>query len=66
MKTIDEENKLLEKIIFKKYILKSQLGKGTFSKIFLGQNITNNKSYAFKCVDYSLQDLLALINFIKK
>ena len=37
------------KIIFKKYIIKRVLGKGTFSNVFLGQNIINNKSYAIKC-----------------
>ena len=37
------------KVIFKKYIIKRLLGKGTFSNVFLGQNIINNKSYAIKC-----------------
>ena len=43
-----EEKKFLGKIIFKKYIIIKFLGKGTFSNVFLGQNIINNKSYAIK------------------
>ena len=45
----NEEKKLIKRIIFKKYIIIELLGKGTFSKVFLGQNIVNKKLYAIKC-----------------
>ena len=44
----NEEKNLIGKIIFKKYIIKKLLGIGTLSKVYLGQSITNNKSYAIK------------------
>ena len=43
-----EEKTLIGRIIFKKYILRSLLGKGCFSKVYLGQNIINKKLYAIK------------------
>ena len=43
-----EEQALIGRIIFKKYILRSLLGKGCFSKVYLGQNIINKKLYAIK------------------
>ena len=49
METINEEIKLLGKIIFKKYILKGILAKGIFFKIFLGQSLSTKKLYAIKC-----------------
>ena len=49
----------LGKIIFKKYIIKRFLGKGTFSKVFLGKNIIDNKLYAIKCENiFSKQQFL--------
>ena len=44
----NEEKNLIGKIIFKKYIIKQLLGIGTLSKVYLGQSIINNKSYAIK------------------
>ena len=48
------------KIIFKKYIIKSFLGKGSFSNVFLGENIINKKSYAIKC-----ENILSKQQFLK-
>ena len=45
---MDIEKNLIGRIIFKKYLIKNLLGEGTFSKVFLGENIINNKSYAIK------------------
>ena len=44
----EKEKSLIGRIIFKKYVLKRLLGKGCFSKVYLGQNIIDKKSYAIK------------------
>ena len=43
-----EEKSLIGRIIFKKYILKKLLGKGSFSLVYLGQNMKDKKCYAIK------------------
>ena len=53
-----EEKKLMGKILFKKYIIIKFLGKGSFSNIFLGQDIINNKSYAIKSENIFSKPLL--------
>ena len=59
MNTVNEDTQLLGRIIFKKYIITRLLVEGSFSKIFLGQSIINDKSYAIKCEKiYSKKELL--------
>ena len=60
MNTENESNKLIGKIIFKKYIIRNLLAEGSFSKIFLGQSIINKKSYAIKCEKISAKKGLLL------
>jgi casein kinase 1 len=45
---MSKSEELQGKIIFKKYKLLKLIGKGTFSEVYLGQNISNKKLYSVK------------------